>query len=160
MYNNKKVITFDTQDRFDDKIDKITSMINKLTAQGNNQNKQFKPKIYQGQRREQTRNYYDQGNCQNRYRSNIGDKTAFRGRGYYGQNYRAWPQYVNTYRNHFRRENYKGGQNCTGQNFRGEYRGNYRNDNLEEVEVSLGKDNIQVSLQGMIEAVAVGLDQG
>ena len=30
---------------------------------------------------------------------------------------------------------------------------------LEKVEVGLGKDNIQVILRGMIEAVAVGLDQ-
>ena len=61
-YNSKKVVTFDMQDRLHDKIDKLTSMKNKLTAQGNNQNKPFKPKIYQGKRRGQTRNYYDQGN--------------------------------------------------------------------------------------------------
>ena len=30
---------------------------------------------------------------------------------------------------------------------------------LEEVEVGIGKDNTQVILEGMIEAVAVGLDQ-
>ena len=64
-YNSKK-LTFDMQDRLDNKIDKLTSMMNKLTAQGNNQNKQFKPKIYQGKWRGQSRNYYDQGNYQNR----------------------------------------------------------------------------------------------
>ena len=46
-YNSKKV-TFDMLDILDDKIDKLTSMMSKLTAQVNNQNKQFKPKIYQG----------------------------------------------------------------------------------------------------------------
>ena len=46
-YNSKK-FTFDMQDRLDDKLDKLTLMMSKLTAQGNNQNKQFKPKIYQG----------------------------------------------------------------------------------------------------------------
>ena len=56
-YNSKKVVTLDTQDRLDGKIDKLTSMMTKLTAQGNNQNKQFKPKIYQGKRTGQTRNY-------------------------------------------------------------------------------------------------------
>ena len=61
-YNSKKVVTFDTHDRLDDKINKLTSMMSKLTAQGSNQNKLFKPKIYQGKRRGQTRNYYDQGN--------------------------------------------------------------------------------------------------
>ena len=45
-YNSKKVATFDMQDRLDNKIDKLTPMMGKLTAQGNKQNKQFKPKIY------------------------------------------------------------------------------------------------------------------
>ena len=67
-YNGKKVVTSDMQDRLDDKIDKLTSMMSKLTAQGSNQNKQFKPKIYQGKRKGQIRNYYDQGNYQSRYR--------------------------------------------------------------------------------------------
>ena len=44
-YISKKV-TFDTQDSLDDKIDKLTSMMSKLTAHDNSQNKQFKPKIY------------------------------------------------------------------------------------------------------------------
>ena len=55
-YNSKKVVIFYTQDRIDDKIDTLTSMMSKLAAQGNNQNKQFKPNIYQGKRRGQTRN--------------------------------------------------------------------------------------------------------
>ena len=41
-----KKVTFDTQDGLDDNIDRITSMISKLTAQDDNQNKQFKPKMY------------------------------------------------------------------------------------------------------------------
>ena len=32
-YNSKKVVRFDTQDRLDDKIDKLTSMMSKLTVQ-------------------------------------------------------------------------------------------------------------------------------
>ena len=36
QYNSKKVVTFDTQDKLDDKIDKLISMMSKLTAQGNN----------------------------------------------------------------------------------------------------------------------------
>ena len=58
------------QDRLDCKLDKLISMMSKLTAQGSNQNKLFKPKTYQGKRRGQTRNYYNQGNYQNKYRSN------------------------------------------------------------------------------------------
>ena len=66
-YNSdKKVVTFDTQDRLDDKLDKITSIMNKLTAQGSSQNRLFKPKIYQVRRRGQARNYYDQDRYQNR----------------------------------------------------------------------------------------------
>ena len=39
-YNSsKKVVTFDTQDTLDDKLDKITPMMSKLTAQGSNQNR-------------------------------------------------------------------------------------------------------------------------
>ena len=72
-YNNKKVVTFDTQDRLDDKIDKLLSMISKLKAQGYNQNKQFKPKIYQTKRRGQTGNYYNPGNYWNRHISNSGN---------------------------------------------------------------------------------------
>ena len=36
-------------------------MMSKSTAQGNNKNKQLKPKIYQGKRKGQTINYYGQG---------------------------------------------------------------------------------------------------
>ena len=128
-YNyNKKVVTFDMQDRLDDKTDKLTSMMSKLIPQGSNQNKLFKPKIYQSKRRGQTRNYYNQGNYHNRYRSNSGDRRmSFRGRVQYGQNYRGRPQYVNNYRNGFRRGNFRGMQINRGQNFRGEFRGKYRN---------------------------------
>ena len=43
-YNSsKKVVTFDTQDRLDDKLDKITSMMSKQTAQGSYQTSPFKP---------------------------------------------------------------------------------------------------------------------
>ena len=113
------------------KKERLTSMMSKLTAQGNNQNKQFKPKIYQRKRRGQMRNYYDQGYYQNRYRSNSVDwRTSFTGRGKYRQNYRGKPQYVNTYRNEFRKDNFRETQNCIGQNFRGRYRGNYRNNNF------------------------------
>ena len=51
-YNSiEKTISFDIQDRLDDKMDKLTSMMSKLSAQGSKQNRPFKPKIYQGKRR-------------------------------------------------------------------------------------------------------------
>ena len=43
---NKKV-TFDMQYSLDDKVDRLTLMMSKLTAQDDNQNKQFKSMIYQ-----------------------------------------------------------------------------------------------------------------
>ena len=54
--NNKRTVSFDTQDMLDNKIDKLTSMISKLSTQGSNQNRPFKPKIYQGRKRGQGRN--------------------------------------------------------------------------------------------------------
>ena len=71
-YVSKKV-TFDTQGGFEVKIDRLTSMMSKLTMEDGSQNKPFKPKIHQGKRRGQTGNYYDrhrydQRNYQNRYR--------------------------------------------------------------------------------------------
>ena len=138
------------QDSLDNKIDKLTSMMNKLTAHDNNQNKQFKPKIYQSRQTGESRNHYDQSNSdqrnyQNRYRSNSGDRrTSFRGRVQYGQNYREIPCYVNNYRNDFRRDNLRELQNYRGQKLRGGYIRNYRNDNFGRVEVGLGTDNTQV----------------
>ena len=103
------VVTFDTQDRLDDKLDKITSMMSKLRVQGSSQNRLFQPKIYQGKRRGQSRNYYDQDRDQNRHRSNSGDKRmSYRGRAQYGQNYRGRSQYDQNYRSYFRRGNFRG----------------------------------------------------
>ena len=52
-YISKKV-TFNTQDGLEEKIDRLTSMMRKLTAQYYDSIKQFKPKIYKGKRRGQT----------------------------------------------------------------------------------------------------------
>ena len=113
-YVSKKV-TFNTQGDLEEKIDRLTSMKSKLTAQDDDSVKQFKPKIYQCKRRRgQTRNIYDrhnydQRNYQNMYRSKSGDmRITLSGRIQYGQNYRDSPQYNQNYRNDFRRENYRG----------------------------------------------------
>ena len=81
---NKKV-TFDTQDGLEEKIDRLTTMMSKLTAKDDGLNKQFKPKIFQGKRRGQTRIFmtcnYDQRNYQNRYSSDSRDRRiSFGGR--------------------------------------------------------------------------------
>ena len=86
-HTNKKAVSFNMQDRLDDKVDKLSSMMSKLTAQGNKQDNWFKPKIYQGKGRGQTKQKYDQGNYQTRNRSVISERRkSFKGR--YGQNYR------------------------------------------------------------------------
>ena len=68
-YISKKV-TFHTQDGLEEKIDRLMTMMSKLTAQDDEQNKQFKPEIFQSKRRGQARNFYDKHdrNYQNRYR--------------------------------------------------------------------------------------------
>ena len=105
------------------------------------------------------RNYYDQGNYQNRYRSNSGDRRmSFRCRVQYGQNYRGRLHYVNNYRNDFRRENFRGMQNYRSQILEVDIEVSIETKTLEEIEVGLGKDNIQVILEGMIKSVVV--DQG
>ena len=148
-YNNsKKVVTFDTQDRLDDNLEQITSTMSKLTAQASSQNRPFKPKIYQGKRRGQARNYYHQDRYQTGYRSNSRDRgMSYRGRAQYGQNYGGRSQYDQNNRSDFRRGNCNGTQNYRGQNFRSQCRGNFKKKSLEEVEVGLEKDSIQVILE-------------
>ena len=83
---------------------------------------------------------------------------SYRGRAYYGQNYRGRLQYDQNYRSDFRRENFRGAQNYRGNNFRGGYRGSFRNENFGRVEIGLEKDSIQVILEEMRSAVE-GPDQ-
>ena len=71
-----KKVTLHTQDNLGEKIDRLMTMMSKLTAQDDHQNKQFKPKIYQSKRRGQMRNFYDKcdRNYPNRYRSDHRDR--------------------------------------------------------------------------------------
>ena len=84
-YINKRV-KFDTKDCLEEKIDRLMTMMSKLTAQDDGQNKQFKPKVFQGKRRGKTRNFYDKcnydhRNYQNRFRSDSRDRRiSFSGR--------------------------------------------------------------------------------
>ena len=41
-----KIVTFDTWDRLEDKIDKLTAVIGKLAAKDNEVNRPFKPQMY------------------------------------------------------------------------------------------------------------------
>ena len=67
-----KRVTFGTQDGLEEKIDRLMTMMSKLTAQNDEQNRQFKLEICQGKRRGHMRNFYDKYNYnkrndQNRY---------------------------------------------------------------------------------------------
>ena len=84
-YNNKRV-TFNMQDGLEDKINRLTLIMSQLTTKDEGFNKQFKPKIYQGRSRGQSRKFYDrhiydQRGYQNRYRLNSGERRSqFSGR--------------------------------------------------------------------------------
>ena len=91
----------------DDELDKIISVMSKLTAQGSSQSRPFKSKIYQGKRRGQARNYYNQDRYQSGYRSYSGDRRmSYRGRAQYVQNYRGRSKYDQNYRGDFRKGNF------------------------------------------------------
>ena len=161
-YKNKKV-TFDTWDGLEDKIDRITVMMGKLTMKDNRINKQFKPQIYQSKSRGQSINFYDKcnydrRNYQNRYRSNSIDRRI-----QYRQN-KGRCRYKQNYRNDYRKGNFRGNmrmyQNFGRQNNRGGYRRNYRNEIIKEKEVGLEKDHIQTIIAEGETGVVVIVDQG
>ena len=93
--HNRKV-SFDTKEELGDKIDKLVVMIGKLATRDSGTGRQFKPQIYQNKGRGQNRNY-NQQSCQNRHRSDSGDRKQYR-------QDRGRPRYEQSYR----RENFRG----------------------------------------------------
>ena len=85
-------------------------------------------------------------------------RMSYIGRVQYGQNYRGRSPYDQNYRRNFRRGNVRGMQSYRGQNFRGGYRGNLRNDNFGRGRSRPRERLILVILEGMSKVV-VGLDQ-
>ena len=159
-YNSKKLVTFDMEDRLDDKIDKLTYMMSKLTVQGSNQNKPFKLKIYQGKMRGQTRNFYDQCNYQNRYRSNSGDRRMlFKGRAQYRQNYRGGCNMLTIIEMTSGEELLQEHKIIEVKVLEVDIEITIKMKTLVEVKVDLEKDNIQVILEGMIKVVVVDQNQ-
>ena len=65
---NSRWVSFDNREEFNDKIDKLTVMIDRLAATDNRRTRQFKPQIHQNRGRGQNRGN-KQRNYQNRYRS-------------------------------------------------------------------------------------------
>ena len=75
-YNKcNKRVTFNTAVGLEDKINKLTMIMSQVTTKGNRTDTQFKPNIYQSNRRRglvrntYDRHNYNQRNYQNRYRS-------------------------------------------------------------------------------------------
>ena len=145
------------QDSLDDKIDKLTSMMSKLTAQGNKQNNKFRPKIYQGRWGGQSRIFYDQSN---RYRLNSGDRrTSFKSIGQCRQNNRGRPQYINPYRRSLRQTIRGRCKTIEVKVMEVDVKVIIEMTILKEVKVDPEKDNIHVKLAEMKEVVAVGQNQ-
>ena len=57
--NHSRRVTFDTGDEMGDKIGKLIVMIGRLAARDSEAGRQFKPQIYQGERRGQNRGSYE-----------------------------------------------------------------------------------------------------
>ena len=100
------------------------------------------------------RYYCDQGKYQNRYRSNSAERRmSYGGRAQYRQNYRGRSQYDHNYRSNFRRGSFRRMQIYRGQNFRGGYRGNYRNDEFGWGRHRSRERQNQINLGEIIKAV-------
>ena len=102
--SQSKKVSFNVYDDLEQKIERLTVMMDKLVTEDNTGSKPFKPQIYQsGRGRNQNR-----GNFCGRFRDN-----AYRGCAAYNQNFRG------RYKDNFsRRGNFRGSQG---------YRGNYQN---------------------------------
>ena len=73
--SNKRTVLFDTQHMLDNKIDELIFMMSKLSTQGSNQSRAFKPKMYQGRRRGQGKNNYcDRGRQWDGFKSLSGNR--------------------------------------------------------------------------------------
>ena len=55
-------VTFNTQDRLEDKIDKLMAMMGKLVVRDNKLKRSFKPQVYKSKQRGQCRNFHDSSN--------------------------------------------------------------------------------------------------
>ena len=131
-YNSsKKVVTFETQDRLDDKLDKITSMMSKLTAQGSNQNRPFKPKIYQGKRTGQAKIIIIKIDIKIGIDQTVAiEKCHIEVELSMDKSLEEGCSVIRIIEVILGKAILEGMQNYWGQNFRGGYRGNFRNDNF------------------------------
>ena len=108
-YNSNKVLIFDTQDRYDDKIDKLTPMMSKLIAQGNSQIAVLNPKLIKAKGEDKQEIIIIKANIKIDTNLNSGERRmSYRGRAQYGQSYGGRWQYDHNYRSYIRRWNFRG----------------------------------------------------
>ena len=62
--SNKKAVSLNTQERADNKIDRLTSLVNEMKVKIDKHDAQFKPQIYQRKRRGQNRCNYNHNDFQ------------------------------------------------------------------------------------------------
>ena len=118
--NLNKRVTFDMTDGIEQKLDKLTAMMDKLVTEDEEQSKQFKPQVYQSNRgRGQNR-----GNYQGRFRSD----NAYRGCSRYNQDFRGRKRYSSNNRGSYG-YNMRGYQRYGRDN--NNRRGNYRNQSYD-----------------------------
>ena len=60
--NYNKRVACNTKGGWEDKIDKLTAMLGKLSARDTKVNRSFKLQVYQSKRTGQSRNFYDSHN--------------------------------------------------------------------------------------------------
>ena len=120
-----KGVTLDTQDGLEEKTDRFTSMMSKLTAQDGGQNKQFNPK-YSRAREEDNEEIFIVSAIIIKDTTRTGKDETVEIEEFHR------PRYEQNYRNDFKRGSFRGNirmnQNFKGQNYRDRYRENYRND--------------------------------
>ena len=116
--HNKRV-AFDMTDGLDQKIDKLTVMMDKSVMKDDGQNRQFKLLVYQTNRgRGQIRCNYKQRGFEDRFRSDSSQNDTFRRRPRHGQEYQGRSRYDLNYRGNYR--NMRGNQRHGRQNYNGD----------------------------------------
>ena len=148
-----KKVTFDMTDGIEQKIDKLTAMMGRLVMKDKEQNRQFKPGVYQSNRgRGKTRCNYDQRIFQGRFRPN----NAYRGRPRYRQDYRCRTRYDSYNRGSYRYSS-RGNQSYGRSNNSNNRRGNFRSQNYDRNR-SRSYER-QTEIEGTVEVLVI-VDQG
>ena len=171
MRASKKGVTFDVMDtieRNSDSIDKLTSLASKMNVKLDKKEALYKPQIYQGRPRSQSRNR--QNNYQSWNRSFSRNRNQSRNRGNYNNrnNYRS--NYRDRSRDNYRHDNKR--NNYWSNDRQNNYRQDNRRDNKNrqnygkndtnkgiEIEVRVGEEITIVTIQETEVGVGIETDK-